>query len=241
MNNTILITGATSGIGKQLALDYANSDWSVIACGRNKDVLAELGAASSNIHTLQFDVTNHEQTQHALSSLPFTPSTWVFNAGDCEYMDNGVVDAKLMARVMNVNVVGVANCVEGCQPHLDKGHRIVIVGSIASEVALPRAEAYGASKAAVSYFARTLAVDLKKKGIQVVTVFPGFVETPLTDKNDFEMPMIISTQQASNSIRKQLAANKSHIYFPARFTNILRFISLLPYSWQARLTAKFVS
>ncbi|MGU3846187.1 SDR family NAD(P)-dependent oxidoreductase, partial [Vibrio diabolicus] len=104
-------------------------DWSVIACGRNKDVLAELGAASSNIHTLQFDVTNHEQTQQALSSMPFTPSTWVFNAGDCEYMDNGVVDAKLMARVMNVNVVGVANCVEGCQPHLDKGHRIVIVGS----------------------------------------------------------------------------------------------------------------
>ncbi|MFH4733460.1 SDR family oxidoreductase [Vibrio diabolicus] len=241
MNNTILITGATSGIGKQLALDYANSDWSVIACGRNKDVLTELGAASSNIHTLQFDVTNHEQTQQALSSLPFTPSTWVFNAGDCEYMDNGVVDAKLMARVMNVNVVGVANCVEGCQPLLDKGHRIVIVGSIASEVALPRAEAYGASKAAVSYFARTLAVDLKKKGIQVVTVFPGFVETPLTDKNDFEMPMIISTQQASNSIRKQLAANKTHIYFPARFTNILRFISLLPYSWQARLTAKLVS
>ncbi|HHF3129689.1 TPA: SDR family oxidoreductase [Vibrio diabolicus] len=241
MNNTILITGATSGIGKQLALDYANSDWSVIACGRNKDVLAELGAASSNIYTLQFDVTNHEQTQQALSSLPFTPSTWVFNAGDCEYMDNGVVDAKLMARVMNVNVVGVANCVEGCQPHLDKGHRIVIVGSIASEVALPRAEAYGASKAAVSYFARTLAVDLKKTGIQVVTVFPGFVETPLTDKNDFEMPMIISTQQASSSIRKQLAANKTHIYFPARFTSILRFISLLPYSWQARLTAKLVS
>ncbi|MFX4034567.1 hypothetical protein ACJBY0_10250, partial [Streptococcus suis] len=67
------------------------------------------------------------------------------------------------------------------------------------------------------------------------------VETPLTDKNDFEMPMIISTRQASNSIRKQLAANKTHIYFPARFTSILRFISLLPYSWQARLTAKLVS
>ncbi|AGV16004.1 SDR family oxidoreductase [Vibrio alginolyticus] len=241
MNNTILITGATSGIGRQLALDYANSEWNVIACGRNQDVLAELEAVSSKIHTLQFDVTNYEETQQALSNLPFTPNTWVFNAGDCEYMDEGVVDAKLMARVMNVNVVGVANCVEGCQVHLERGHRIVIVGSIASEVALPRAEAYGASKAAVSYFARTLAVDLKKKGINVVTVFPGFVETPLTDKNDFEMPMIISTQQASDSIRKQLAANKTYIYFPARFTSILRFISLLPYSWQARLTAKLVS
>ncbi len=96
---------------------------------------------------------------------------------------------------------------------------------------MPRAEAYGASKAAVSYFARTLAVDLKKKGIKVVTVFPGFVETPLTDKNTFDMPMIVSVNQASAAIRKQLDANKSHIYFPARFTGVLRFISLLPYSW----------
>ncbi|MBJ4011337.1 SDR family NAD(P)-dependent oxidoreductase, partial [Salmonella enterica subsp. enterica serovar Kentucky] len=112
MNNTILITGATSGIGRQLALDYATSEWNVIACGRNQDVLAELEAVSSKIHTLQFDVTNYEETQQALSNLPFTPNTWVFNAGDCEYMDEGVVDAKLMARVMNVNVVGVANCVE---------------------------------------------------------------------------------------------------------------------------------
>lgn len=117
----------------------------------------------------------------------------------------------------------------------------MIVGSIASEVALPRAEAYGASKAAVSYFARTLALDLAKKGIKVITVFPGFVETPLTDKNTFEMPMIISVKQASDSIRKQLSANKSHIYFPARFTSILRFISLFPYRWQARLMRKFVS
>ncbi|MDW2138956.1 short-chain dehydrogenase, partial [Vibrio sp. 2128(2023)] len=66
-------------------------------------------------------------------------------------------------------------------------------------------------------------------------------ETPLTDKNTFEMPMIISTKQASQLLRRQLAADKSHIYFPARFTGILRFISLLPYSWQARLTAKLVS
>ncbi|MDF4647503.1 short-chain dehydrogenase, partial [Vibrio parahaemolyticus] len=89
--------------------------------------------------------------------------------------------------------------------------------------------------------ARTLAVDVEEKESNVVTVFRGFVETLLADKNDFEMPMIISTQQASDSIRKQLAANKTYIYFPARFTSILRFISLLPYSWQARLTAKLVS
>ncbi|CAH1536272.1 Oxidoreductase, short-chain dehydrogenase/reductase family [Vibrio jasicida] len=241
MTESVLITGATSGIGKQLALDYALAGWKVIACGRNQAVLSELEASSQNIATLRFDITDYEQTQTALNALPFTPETWMFNAGDCEYMDDGLVDAQLMARVMNVNVVGVANCVEACQSQFERGHRVVIVGSIASEIALPRAEAYGASKAAVSYFARTLAVDLKAKGIKVVTVFPGFVETPLTDKNTFDMPMIISVNQASEAIRKQLDAGKSYIYFPARFTGILRFISLLPYGWQARLTAKLVS
>ncbi|MGR5237752.1 SDR family oxidoreductase [Vibrio alfacsensis] len=241
MSGSVLITGATSGIGKQLTLDYANTGRRVIACGRNEFALAELEAASKNISTLRFDVTQYDETMNILSELPFIPDTWIFNAGDCEYMEDGVVDAKLMARVMNVNVVGVANCVEACQSQFERGHRVVIVGSIASEVALPRAEAYGASKAAVSYFARTLAVDLKPKGIKVITVFPGFVETPLTDKNTFNMPMIVSVHRASDAIRKQLDAGKSHIYFPARFTGILRFISLLPYSWQARLTEKLVS
>lgn len=241
MKDTVLITGATSGIGKQLAFDYAESGWQVIACGRNAAVLEELRSHSSRITTLRFDVTDYEETQRVLASLDFIPTTWIFNAGNCEYMDDGVVDAQLMARVLNVNVIGVANCVEASQAHFERGHRVVIVGSIASEVALPRAEAYGASKAAVSYFARALEIDLQKKGIKVITVFPGFVETPLTDKNDFDMPMIISVEQASSSIRKQLESNKSHIYFPAKFTSILRFISLLPYSWQTRLTRKLVS
>jgi short-subunit dehydrogenase len=241
MSDSVLITGATSGIGKRLALDYADSGYDVIACGRNQAVLNELKNHNSNIATLQFDVTDHEQTLRALETLPFIPATWIFNAGDCEYMDEGRVDAKLLARVLNVNVVGVANCIEACQKHFTRGQRVVVVGSIASELPFPRAEAYGASKAAVSYFARSLSVDLKSKGIKVVTVFPGFVETPLTDKNSFEMPMIISVEQASKAIRKQLAANKSHIYFPTRFTALLRLLALLPYSWQARITSKLVS
>ncbi len=241
MSGAVLITGATSGIGKQLALDYAKSGSQVIACGRNENALNELSNHSELITTIRFDVTNYDETLSMLSSLNAAPDTWIFSAGDCEYMNQGQVDAKLMARVMNVNVIGVANCIEACQSYFERGHRVVIVGSIASEVALPRAEAYGASKAAVSYFARALALDLHDKGIDVITVFPGFVETPLTDRNNFHMPMIISVEQASEAIRKQLSFNKKHVYFPARFTSILRFISLLPYSWQARLARKLVS
>ena len=115
------------------------------------------------------------------------------------------------------------------------------MGSIASEVALPRAEAYGASKAAVSYLARALQVDLKPRGIDVSIIFPGFVQTPLTEKNTFEMPMLISTEQASQAIRSGLAKGKSHIYFPKRFTLILRLIGALPYRWQNALTSKLLA
>jgi NAD(P)-dependent dehydrogenase (short-subunit alcohol dehydrogenase family) len=136
--------------------------------------------------------------------------------------------------------MGVVNCIEVCQHHFQAGHRLVIVGSIASELALPRAEAYGASKAAVSYFARSLALDLQPKGITVSVVFPGFVQTPLTDKNTFAMPMMISVDEASQAIRAQLSAGKESLYFPAGFTTILRLIACLPYRWQRWLTSKLL-
>ncbi|EME0159231.1 SDR family NAD(P)-dependent oxidoreductase, partial [Vibrio vulnificus] len=151
------------------------------------------------------------------------------------------VDAQLMQRVFSVNVFGVVNCIEASQAHFQPGHKVVIVGSIASELALPRAEAYGASKAAIGYFARSLSLNLQTKGVDVVTVFPGFVSTPLTDKNTFAMPMIITVEQASKAIRQQLASGKQHIYFPARFTALIRLLALLPYRWQKALASKLIA
>lgn len=238
---TVLITGATSGIGHQLAKDYALDGYTVIACGRNERVLSELSAFNTNITALAFDLTDKEQTHAAISSLSTVPTTWIFNAGDCEYIDDGQLDAALIHRVFNINVIGLANAIEASQQHFSAGHHVGIVGSIASEVALPRAEAYGASKAAVSYMARTLQVDLKSKNIDVSVIYPGFVKTPLTDKNTFEMPMLISVERASREIRSGLEARKTHIYFPRKFTTILRLIGLLPYRWQNAITSKLVA
>ncbi|CAM2886023.1 SDR family NAD(P)-dependent oxidoreductase [Vibrio rarus] len=237
---TILITGATSGIGEQLARDYANEGWQVYACGRNAAQLQTLSTMSENVMPLQFDITDLASCKVALDKLDPKPTTWLFNAGDCEYLNNGVMDASLIQRVFAINVVGLANCIEGAQGNFAPKDHLVIVGSIASEMALPRAEAYGASKAAVSYLARTLAIDLAHKGIKVSTVFPGFVKTPLTDKNDFPMPMMVTVKEASKAIKHGISLGKSHIYFPKRFTWILRLLGSLPYSIQQGLAKKLI-
>lgn len=238
---SVFITGATSGIGEQLALDYAEQGWHVYACGRNHQKLKSLTVAKNNITPLCFDITNLVETKRTLSKLTIPTSLWILNAGDCDYIEHGLIDAQLAAKIINVNVVGLANCIEAIQGYFKSKDRLAIVGSIASEVALPRAEIYGASKAAVSYLSRSLSVSLRSKNIHVSTVFPGFVKTPLSNRNDFPMPMLVSVEQASMAIRQGLEKGSEIIYFPKRFTTILRCISLLPYHWQTTLISKLVN
>lgn len=236
----VLITGASSGIGRQLAMDYADEDYIVWACGRNSERLQSLSDYSPKIHALQFDVCDLDQIRAAFAEMEPEPTLWLLNAGDCHYLENGEMDATLFQRVIEVNLIGVANCIEAAQGHFNRGDRVVIVGSIASEVALPRAEAYGASKAAVSYLARSLALDLKPFGIAVSTVYPGFVETPLTERNTFAMPMMVDVRRASDAIRAGIRHRKTSIYFPRRFTLLLRLIAALPYAWQVQLVNKYI-
>lgn len=230
---TLLITGATSGIGKALALQAAEKGYQVIACGRNQDVLNEL-ASKPNIQPLQFDVTSLEDAKQALHNVKCDIA--ILNAGTCEYVDIDEFESDMFRRVFETNFFGVVHCVEALIPSLKRGNKLVIVDSMARLLPFTRSQAYGASKAALHYFTKSLEVDLHDRGIKVQAVSPGFVETPLTDKNDFDMPMKITATEAAESMLKGIETDKQTVFFPRMFGLILRFMHILPVGLQKKLS-----
>ncbi|TKB47471.1 SDR family NAD(P)-dependent oxidoreductase [Thalassotalea mangrovi] len=227
----VLITGATSGIGEALALHYANQDYAVIACGRNQARLEELSQRQTHIQTLAFDITLAEQVAEAAAQVDALDIV-ILNAGDCEYIDDaGSFDGALFKRVITVNLLAMGDLLEHFIKKLRTGGQLVIVSSSVTYLPLPRAEAYGASKAGVDYLAKTLAFDLAPEQIDVTLVQPGFIKTPLTDKNDFSMPFLLTAEQAAERIFKGVQKRRKILDFPKRFTYLLRLLSWLPFSW----------
>ena len=235
----ILITGATSGIGKQLALDYKDQGHQVWALGRNEKALQELQARG--MQTGQLDLTNSDQSLEWFDNLSHIDLA-ILNAGNCEYIDLPNFDSGSVQRVMRANVDSLAISIEGVLPLLRNSGsgRLAIVGSSAAYIPLPRAEAYGASKAAVAYMANSLRIDLKREGIPVSLICPGFVKTPLTDLNDFDMPFRVSTKEASTAIREGLKKGKAEIHFPKMFTLFIKLLSWLPTPVWTQLAQKMV-
>lgn len=237
---TVLITGASSGIGLQLASDYLQQGWKVFACGRNKQGLDKLVGAEKLLFDIN-DVDAVKAEAERLQNGDFTNLDLVIlNAGTCEYVDDALhFDSALFERVIRTNVISMGHCISAFLPLMSRGSQLALMGSSAVYLPFPRAEAYGASKAAVQYLASSLALDLKPHGIGVSVICPGFVKTPLTDKNDFAMPMQQTPQQASIAIRGGLAKGQQEIHFPRRFTLLLKFISLLPRgAWQKLVQPK---
>ncbi|MGM0905537.1 MAG: SDR family NAD(P)-dependent oxidoreductase [Pseudomonadota bacterium] len=232
----VLITGASSGIGRQLALDYAADGNQVVVCGRNNEALSELKKQyPEQISCSAFDITDKESAKASLKEVD-NIDVAILCAGVCEYLDVREFDADMFERVFKVNVFGTMNCVEALLPQFNDSARLVIVDSLARLLPFTKAQAYGGSKAAMHYIARSLEVDLKPKGIKVQTVSPGFVKTPMTDANDFEMPMRVDVEFASQAIIKGIKKNKRDIAFPWLFSSLLKFMSILPESIQVKLS-----
>jgi short-subunit dehydrogenase len=141
-----------------------------------------------------------------------------------------VFDPNVFQEIMDVNFMGIINGIHTIIPKMlkqNKGHLIAVTSSVA-RLPLPRAEAYGASKAAATYLMDSLRIGLADTNIKVSTVMPGFVETPMTNENDFSMPFLISPDEAAQKILKGIYQGKKDIFFPSRFTWPLRFLASLP-------------
>ena len=220
----ILITGASSGIGQALANHAADCGYQVYACGRNQAALNP--SNYDNITPLVFDVTDEQACREVLNDV--SPDIVVLNAGTCEYLAIKNFGLGLFRRVFETNVFGTLNPLAVLLPQLKPGSQIVIVDSLARLLPFTQAQAYGASKAALHYIAKSLEVDLAQSDIQVQSISPGFVKTPLTDKNQFDMPMRVSAQYAAEKMLKGIEARKTSISFPFIFSLCLKLLSLLP-------------
>jgi short-subunit dehydrogenase len=250
---SVWIVGASSGIGESLAIEYANKGFRVFISARSVEKLNTLannynrliGEQSYSIPTpditskagvllvLPMDVTDEYSIGMAVHQIKLITNTLhkvIINAGTCEYIDDTHVDINLMRRVLETNLFGAVHISNYALPLLDHNEQpqLVFVSSSVTYQTLPRAHAYGGSKAALRYFAECLKVDVHKQGIDVRVVSPGFVKTPLTDKNDFDMPFMISSEDAAKRIVKGLSGSTFDIHFPKRFTLILKVFSWLP-------------
>lgn len=222
----VLITGATSGIGLALVATYLKQGHKVFACGRNIDALKPYSC--DNLVILQFDISDKQAVLTACKDLPEIDIA-ILNAGSCEYIDDAKqFDSSLFERVIHTNLVALGYCLEALLPKLGQGAHLSLMGSSATYLPFSRAQAYGASKAGVAYLARSLSLDLKPHGIAVSVICPGFVKTPLTDKNDFAMPMLITSEAAAQYIYKGITKGKREIHFPYKFTLLLKLLAMLP-------------
>jgi len=230
----VLITGATSGIGEALAIQYNNESHTVIACGRQSEKLLTLRENNQAEETLQFDITNEDQIKEAASQVS-NLDIIIFNAGDCLYIDDVMeFDANIFARIINTNLISLGYLVQHFLPKINKGGQLVFISSIASQLPFPKNEAYGASKAGVDYFANCLRLDLLSHDIDVTLVHPGFIKTPLTDKNDFPMPFMLTASEAAARIYRGVKTRKNYLHFPKRLSLLLKLFRLLPSSvWQS--------
>ncbi len=245
----IWVIGASSGIGLAVAQRYAEQGHSVWFSARNQTELDSLSDGQLNLLPLAVDVTDDKSLEYAVDRIQRVSGELdkvIINAGTCEYIDSYKIERDKIRRVLETNFFGAVNVVDAVLPLLratrsrapSKSPQLVFVASSVTYQALPRAGAYGASKAAVRYFAETLRADLVHEGIDVRVVSPGFVKTPLTDKNDFPMPFLLSAQDAAQRIDKGLSGGAFDIHFPKRFTYCLKLLALLPDWIRLPLVAK---
>ena len=240
----IWITGASSGIGKALAIKFAEKGWTVAASARRENLLEDLNKFNPNIYSFPLDVTEIENCKLIANKIieKFGGiDICVFGTGMHDPKSEKRFDLNKIREIMEVNYFGTMNSINSIYEYFSekKNGQISIISSVAGYRGLPAAGAYCASKAALTSYAESLNFDMKMKNVRVSLISPGFIKTPMTDQNDFPMPMIKTPEFAANEIFKGLTEKKSfEIHFPKAFTYFLKFLQILPSSIYFKLLSK---
>ena len=240
---TIWITGASSGIGKYLCIFYADLGWQVIASSRNLATLNEAFEIYPNIECMPCDVADERSVNKVAEEITARfgyISHLIVNAGSCEYVDVMPIDSTMAQQLYSVNALGAMHTVNAglallqqCNERFAvKGH-ILAISSQVIFAPFTRAEIYGASKAAMDYLMQSWRLDLASYDIDMSIIYPGFVDTPLTRKNSFDMPFLQTPEQAVKAIHKAVLKRPRKLIFPKRLYACLQLSHLFPKQWQA--------
>lgn len=242
----VWVTGASTGIGRAVTIELARRGAKVVASARNESALDTLvRECGDRVQALALDVTDRQANRWAAEEISRRMGGLdiaFFNAGTCEYVDVASFDSALFERTIRSNFLSMVYGIEAVLPLLRQSPAPQLVG-MSSTVAyrgLPRSEAYGASKAAIKNLFESLQIDLAREAFRVSVVCPGFVRTPLTDRNDFPMPFRIEADEAARRIVDGIEAGKPEIHFPRRFSLLFKLMTLLPDRLYIRLCARMM-
>jgi short-subunit dehydrogenase len=238
----VWITGASSGIGREVARQLARQGVVVAVSARSAENLAELAATDSNLRPYPLDVTDRVAVAATVARIeaelgPIDLA--ILNAGVWQPMGAADFDAAKSVQSMQVNYFGLTYGVEALlKPMMvrQRGH-VALVSSIAGYRGMPKSAAYAPSKAAVINLAEALQPDLARHNITLSLINPGFVDTPMTRVNKFPMPFLLTVEDAATRIVNGLAAKHYEIAFPFGLVAMLKIARILPnrlYFWYAR-------
>lgn len=245
-NQTILITGASTGIGKAIARKLLKKSCNLVLIARRdvviNDYVNEEVGCKAKFKIIKCDVSNKQDVENA-----YNLAISNFRKIDIAILNSGVgfnitpdtFNSKYAEETMNTNFMGVIYWIEQILPEMMRRKRgtIAPVSSLADNRGYSGSGFYCASKAALSIFAEGLSIDLKKHGIKVLTIKPGFVKTPMTDQNKFKMPFLMSAEKSADIIIGGMVKEKSTIQFP--FPTVLgaKIIGALP-NWFYKLIVR---
>ncbi len=231
---TIWITGGSTGIGKALAIKFANEGWNVAISARREKLLEEISNKYENISSFPLDVTNKSNCKEVFNQIinKFQNlDICFFSTGTWDPKKEKDIDVEQIENVFKVNFFGTLNSIKVVEEYFKnkKDGTITIVSSIAGYRGLPNSTGYGPSKSALNNLAESLYFDFGRSNVRICLVSPGFIKTPMTDKNDFKMPFLKTPEYAAERIYDGLVnKNSFEIHFPKSLTMILKVLSFLP-------------